>query len=94
MEVKIKKNVENTGEIKLGDIFYCEYYEGYYMVVPDDEKDYYYLQNIDGRNNIFSNEEYDTLYSLRGAIDCNQQLGLVHYPSSKYYMELTKYPEE
>lgn len=96
MEVKIKKNVENTGEIKLGDIFYCERYEGYYIVAAVDTDVtgvYHYLQNINGQNNIFSSKEYGTLQSLREAIECNDYLGFTHYPSHKYFMELTEYPE-
>lgn len=94
MEVKIKKVVEKIKEIKLGDIFYCKRYEGYYIVVAVDTDVtgvYHYLQNINGQNNIFSSKKYDTLQSLLEAINCNDYLGFTHYPSNKYFMELIEY---
>ena len=95
MDLTLREVENNIGEIELGDVFYCEKFNGYYIVVRDWTRESYYLQKFNGENYIFYNGEYGeygSLESLRQGIVVNDSFKFIHYPAKEYRLELVKKP--
>lgn len=91
MDLTLREVQNNIGEIELGDVFYCGKNNEYYIVIMGWWKKTYYLQKLNGDNEMFSYGQYYSLESLRQVIlKYDNSLKFVHYPAKEYRLELVK----
>lgn len=92
MDLTLREVKNDIGEIEVGDVIYCEEFDGYYTVVKSWTGKSYYLQKFNGEKVVFSYTEFDSLESLRKAIVVNDSFKFIHYPAKEYCLELVKKP--
>lgn len=90
MYLKLQQDQKEIQEVELGDVFHCEQFNGYFIVVRDWELRQYYLQKFNGVSYLFADKECNSLDSLRQAIVENSSLNFTHYPAKEYHLELVK----